>query len=79
VIDGLVDGIQDRLGIGQQALAGFGQRHATRRAIEKAHGRSSRERTISLMLGREIPSWGRRFPETPLFRDGHESALSSAN
>jgi hypothetical protein len=31
------------------------------------------------MLGREIPSWGRRFPETPLFRDGHESALSSAN
>ena len=39
VIDGLVDGIQDRLGIGQQALAGFGQRHATRCAIEEAHAK----------------------------------------
>ena len=36
MIDGFLYGVQDRLGIGEQAFAGFRQRHAARRAIEKA-------------------------------------------
>src|SRR5260370_25996131 len=78
VIDGLVDGIQDRLGIGQEALAGFGQRYTARRAIEKADAKPLLERANHFADARSRNSkLPRCFAEAALLCDRHEGAQLS--
>jgi hypothetical protein len=75
MIDRFIDSVQDRLGLGEQALASFRERYAARGSIEKPNAKSVLQRTDHL-----TDAWPRNpklfcsLRETPLFRNRHKSA-----